>query len=71
MDYRQRLLAYLREDRDQIVYRIDLFGSGKGQYRELRDGDYRDATQELLVRLYRQLGEIGALIHETEIAPGS
>jgi hypothetical protein len=68
MDYRQRLLGYLREDRDHIAYRIEHFSSGKGQYRELRDGEYHDATPELLVRLYKQLGEVGALIHEAETA---
>jgi hypothetical protein len=68
MDYRTRLLAYLREERDHLNYRIEIFSSGKGQFRELREGEYQDATDELLIRLYRQLGEVGALIHETEVA---
>jgi hypothetical protein len=69
MDYRARLLDYLRQERDHIAYRIDLFSSGRAQFRELRDGGFHDATEEVLVRLHRQLGEVGALIHETEVAP--
>jgi hypothetical protein len=69
MDYRDRLLNYLREERDHIANRIQVFASGQGQFRELRDGEYHDKTGEMLVRLHRQLGEVGALIHETEVAP--
>ena len=69
MDYRARLLNYLREERDHIAYRIDVFSSGQAQFRELREGEFRDATGDVLVRLHRQLGQVGALIHETEVAP--
>jgi hypothetical protein len=69
MDYRARLLTYLREERDHIAYRIEVFASGQGQFREMRDGEFHDATGDILVRLHRQLGEVGALIHETEVAP--
>ena len=69
MDYRARLLDYLRQERDHIANRIALFSSGEAQFRELRGGVFEDATGDVLVRLHRQLGEVGALIHETEIAP--
>jgi hypothetical protein len=69
MDYRARLLDYLRHERDHIAYRIEVFSSGQAQFREKRDGVFQDATDEVLVRLHRQLGEVGALIHETEVAP--
>ena len=65
MDYRQRLIEYLREDRDDIEYRIKLFSSGNAQFRQLRDSEWVDATDEVLVRLYRQLGEVGQLIQDT------
>jgi hypothetical protein len=69
MDYRARLLDYLRQERDHIACRIERFSSGQAQLRELRDGVFEDATGDMLVRLHRQLGEVGALIHDTEIAP--
>jgi hypothetical protein len=69
MDYRDRLLTYLRGERDHIARRIEVFASGQGQFRELREGEYHDTTGEMLVCLHRQLGEVGALIHETEVAP--
>jgi hypothetical protein len=69
MDYRARLLDYLRQERDHIAYRIDIFSSGEAQFRELRSGVFEDATGDVLVRLHHQLGEVGALIHETEVAP--
>jgi hypothetical protein len=69
MNHRARLLAYLREDREDISRRIDRFSSGTVQLVEKREGKFQNVTSEALVRLYRQLGEVGALIHEAEISP--
>jgi hypothetical protein len=69
MDYRERLLLYLREHRDDIEYRIGLFSSGRARIVERGAGGDVDITDEVLVRLYRQLGEVGALIQETAKAP--
>jgi hypothetical protein len=68
MNYRSRLLAYLRDDREDIARRIERFASGMVQLVEKRDGKFQNVTPEALVYLYRQLGEVGALIHETEIS---
>jgi hypothetical protein len=69
MDYRERLLLYLREHRDDIEYRIGLFSSGRARILETRDGGELDITADVLVRLYRQLGEVGALIQDTAKDP--
>jgi hypothetical protein len=64
MDHRARLLAYLREHRDDIHDRIGQLASGKARILEQRGGAEADITAEVLVRLYNQLGRVGALIQE-------
>jgi hypothetical protein len=64
LDYREQLLACLRGRRDDIAYRIGFFEEGR-RIVERRDGREVDITAEVLARLHVQLGEVGALIHDT------
>ena len=61
MDYRARLLDYLRQERDHIANRIELFSSGAAQFRELRF--VRERTRGELVYA-EEVAELGMLLVE-------
>lgn len=66
MDYRDRLLRWMREEEESLGRQIELFSSGKAQFRTARGGKMVDVTDETLRELMRRLAELQAFIAEFE-----
>lgn len=69
MDHRQRFLQHLRSQRERLLEQIALFSSGQARLQEQRGGAFVDTTEELIVRLYRELGELGTIAQEAALPP--
>lgn len=66
MDYRDRLIRWMREEEQSLDQQIELFSSGKAQFRAARNGKMVDVTGETLRELTRRLAELQAFIAEFE-----
>lgn len=64
MPYSQKMIGWLREERESLIHRIDVFATGKAQFRENRDGRMVDTTGEQLRNMHRQLAELDAFLAE-------
>ena len=69
MDHQARFIEHLHRQQARLLEQIELLSTGKARHQELKDGAWVDATESLLVTLYRDLGEIGALIQEATAPP--
>ena len=61
---RERLLERLRAFRIDLEGRIQLLETGQAEVRIRHEDAFVDATQTVLASLYRQYGDLGALISE-------
>jgi hypothetical protein len=59
----QPVLEGLRKYRKDLLDRIEFLSSGGAQVRVRHDQGWLDATDQVVANLYRQLGELGSLIH--------
>ncbi len=66
MDYRDRLIRWMREESESLERQIELFSSGDAQLREKRNGKMVDVTAAILVELARRLAELQSFIDEFE-----
>ena len=66
MDYRDRLLRWMREEEESLGRQIELFSSGKAEFRTAKEGKMVDATDEALREMMRRLAELQAFIAEFE-----
>jgi hypothetical protein len=57
-------LAALRLRRGELERRIEELSSGAVRIQQLGDNGLEDVTESTLVRLYRELGEVGAAIQQ-------
>ncbi len=58
MDARERLIAWMKDERVDLLNQIALFSSGRAQMREYRDGTMLDTTGEALTRLQHRQAEL-------------
>jgi hypothetical protein len=65
----QLALEGLREFRKDLLNRIDFLSAGRAQVRVRHEEEWVDATDQVVANLYRQLGEIGSLIHALAAPP--
>lgn len=56
-------LEGLRRFRQDLLDRIGFLSSGRAQVRIRHEEEWIDASEGVLANLYRQLGEVGSLIH--------
>lgn len=56
----------MHEESESLQRQIELFSSGKAQFRESRNGKMIDVTGETLTGLTRRLAELQAFIAEFE-----
>ncbi|MDP8912459.1 MAG: hypothetical protein M3N39_02645 [Pseudomonadota bacterium] len=66
MDYRDRLIRWMREERDSLERQIEMFSSGDAQFREKRNGRMVDVTGATLSDLTRRLAELQSFVDEFE-----
>jgi hypothetical protein len=66
----QLALEGLRTFREDLLRRIDFLAGGRAQVRIRHEEEWVDATGHVLANLYRQLGEVGSLIHALAAPPG-
>lgn len=66
MDYRDRLMRWMREERDSLERQIELFSSGDAQFREKRNGKMVDVSGATLSDLARRLAELQSFVDEFE-----
>ena len=67
MSWRDRVIAFMRDDRADILRRIELFSSGLCQIHEMRNGRSVNITQETLGRLHKNMAEIEAIMLEAGV----
>lgn len=67
----ERVRVALREYREDLLNRIDFLASGRAQIRVRHEEGWVDATEEVVTNLYRQLGDLGALVHELAAPPAT
>jgi hypothetical protein len=65
----QLALEGLRTFREDLLRRIDFLAAGRAQVRIRHEEEWVDATGHVLANLYRQLGEVGSLIHSLAAPP--
>jgi hypothetical protein len=63
-DAREHLLERLRAYRTDLESRIAFLESGRGQVRVQHEGEWIDSTQMTITNLYRQYGDLGALLND-------
>jgi hypothetical protein len=63
-DIRERLLDRLRAYRSDLENRIAFLESGNAQVRVQHEGEWVDATTPTVTSLFRQMGDLGALIND-------
>ena len=61
---RERLLERLRAYRSDLENRIAFLESGNAEVRILHEGEWIEATTTTVTSLYRQMGDLGALIND-------
>jgi hypothetical protein len=61
---RERILERLRAYRTDLENRIAFLESGRAQVRVEHDGEWIDGTQPTVTNLYRQYGDLGALLND-------
>ena len=59
-----RIVDRLRSYREGLEARIRLLESGNAELRIRHEGAWVDGTSTVLANLYRQLGDLNALIHD-------
>jgi hypothetical protein len=64
----EALLARLRAYRSDLESRIAFLESGKAEVRLRHEGEWIDTTAMVVTTLYRQYGDLGALI--SDVAAG-
>lgn len=66
MDYRDRLMSWMREERDSLETQIEMFSSGDAQFRDERNGKMVDVTGARLSDLVRRPAELQSIVDEFE-----
>jgi hypothetical protein len=61
---RERLLERLRAYRADLEDRIAFLESGRVEVRLEHEGEWIDGTQTTITNLYRQYGDLGALLND-------
>ena len=61
---RERILDRLRTYRTDLENRIAFLESGRAQVRVEHEGEWIDGTQTTLTYLYKQYGDLGALLND-------
>jgi len=62
MSLRERLIDWMKEELRGLGLQIDLFSSGRAQFREYRDGNMTDVTVEVVARLRQRKLELEGLL---------
>ena len=61
---RERLLERLRAYRTDLENRIAFLESGRGRVQVEHEGEWIDGTQTTVTSLYKQYGDLGALLND-------
>ena len=68
MTWRDRVIQFMREDRADILQRLDLFAEGRCQMHEMQDGKMVDVTEETVTRLRINLAEIEHIMADAGVS---